>query len=47
MAGEVTIETFRPAVGEAPRSAFSLLFHGPAEPALAQGTIASSIRTSG
>jgi uncharacterized protein DUF6916 len=57
----VTIETFRPAVGEgfavggeggatvelllveaqasnggqdAPRSAFSLLFHGPAEPAL-------------
>ena len=65
MAAEATIETFRPAVGEAfavggeeddtvelllveaepkdggpgaPRPAFSLLFHGPAEPALTQGT---------
>jgi hypothetical protein len=65
MAAEATIETFRPAVGEAftvggeegatvelllveaesrdggpdaPRPGFSLLFHGPAEPPLAQGT---------
>jgi hypothetical protein len=65
MAGDATIETVRPAVGEgfavgaeegatvelmlveaeekdggagAPRAPFSLLFHGPAEPGLAQGT---------